>query len=205
MEVSTPELLLAYRQAKISLHQEQHGPMKLACARAEQRLPKVDQRRLARLDVSHRQPQQADGRRPAGGIDGRRRRERPVDEPPHVSRRDLLSHIDVGEGCGRVVVDKPQSASRQRCVPGAAAQKSEIGMCTSISTPESYYKALESDLSTNRPPATQSGRYRQDTSWPRTDDGLRCLRCRPQKCRHPQPLPARGFWNNYAPRPTCSS
>src|SRR5262245_19186823 len=39
MDVSTAELLLAYRQAKVSLHQEQHGPMRLIWAREEQRLP----------------------------------------------------------------------------------------------------------------------------------------------------------------------
>ena len=41
MEISAAELFLAYRQAKISLHQEQQGAWKLSWAQAERNLPQI--------------------------------------------------------------------------------------------------------------------------------------------------------------------
>ncbi len=52
MNVSVAELFLAYRQAKISIHQEHQGPWRLAWARAELDLPAILARMRQQLSLS---------------------------------------------------------------------------------------------------------------------------------------------------------
>src|SRR5687767_6490413 len=52
MDISSAELFLAYRQAKISVHQEQQGPGKFVWARAERNLPATLNSLRRRLDSS---------------------------------------------------------------------------------------------------------------------------------------------------------
>jgi len=52
MEVSVAELFLAYRQAKVSIHQEHQGPWRLAWARAEPDLPAILARMRQQLNSS---------------------------------------------------------------------------------------------------------------------------------------------------------